>query len=554
MLKALLAVLLTGLFSCSSTDHISEIDLPGHAPLDDFDKALGIYAQGLLVFEDNAEEGIKLLQQAVILAPNEQRIVDDYVLNLNKKVNQDSTLESDVSDHEILHGTLVKTFSQSLKNNPLASYSRLKLIESFLALDQYPNALKALTGAANQLEDRSLYLAKVRYLRAVAHPGLSKELQRILVESHLVKDSDLHLTAIRYLIENGPYENAEQIMSHVKATVKTIPEMPADLPRVTVMTLLDGVLFGSDIGNAARNQAIDGIDYTNSTAQWSLLAGIFMKLEMYEEAYLVIKHRVLRETDLRWRASLNLAICCQKLGRDKERIKYLEQTLLGRPHSSYTKKSLLVAHTVSGDPQRALEIYDDIHDENDFWLQKIHFYILKETGKYESAFKVAEKIFNWPDTGKKITGITASMASTIVPVYLKMGKPALMEKRIKQAMGYLPDDMSLLNSLAYHYALESYKLDQAEEWMKKVYSHDQVTSAYADTLAWVYYKQGKYKEARKEIDFALKSEKESSAEILMHAGDIYLKLGMKQQAVAFWEKALKKDSKLKEELRLRLQK
>ena len=146
------------------------------------------------------------------------------------------------------------------------------------------------------------------------------------------------------------------------------------------------------------------------------------------------------------------------------------------------------------------------------------------------------------------------MASTIVPVYLKMGKPALMEKRIQQAMRYLPDDMNLLNSLAYHYALESYKLDQAEKWMKTVYSQDQVTSAYADTLAWVYYKQGRYKEARREIDFALKSEKESSAEILMHAGDIYLKLGMKQQAVAFWEKALKKDSKLKEELRLRLQK
>ena len=554
MLKALLAVLLTGLFSCSTTDHISEIDLPGHAPLDDFDKALGIYAQGLLVFEDNAEEGVKLLEQAVILAPNEKRIVDDYVLNLNKKVNQQSSLDSEVSDHEILHRTLIKTFTNALNNNPGATYSRLKLVESFLALDQYPNALKALTDAGDQFEDKSLFLAKIRYLRAVAHPGLPKELSRVLVENHLMNDSDLHLTAIRYLIENGPYENAEQIMSQVKAAVKTIPDMPAEIPRVTVMTLLDGVLFGSDIGNAARNQAVDGIDYTNITAQWSLLAGVFMKLEMYEEAYLVIKHRVLRETDLRWRASLNLAICCQKLGRNKERIKYLEQTLLGRPHSSYTKKSLLVAHTVSGDPERALQIYEELNDENDFWLQKIHFYILKETGRYESAFKVAERIFNWPDTGKKITGITASMASTIVPVYLKMGKPALMEKRIQQAMRYLPDDMNLLNSLAYHYALESYKLDQSEKWMKTVYSQDQVTSAYADTLAWVYYKQGRYKEARREIDFALKSEKESSAEILMHAGDIYLKLGMKQQAVAFWEKALKKDSKLKEELRLRLQK
>ena len=74
---------------------------------------------------------------------------------------------------------------------------------------------------------------------------------------------------------------------------------------------------------------------------------------------------------------------------------------------------------MDGDPNKALKVFRKLNSENDFWLQKIHFYLLKDTAKYESAFQTSEKLFNWPDPGKKITGVSVSFAASIIPVYLK---------------------------------------------------------------------------------------------------------------------------------------
>ena len=120
-----------------------------------------------------------------------------------------------------------------------------------------------------------------------------------------------------------------------------------------------------------------------------------------------------------------------------------------------------------------------------------------------------------------------------------------MEKRISQSLIYLDNDPVFLNSLAYQYAEEGYKLEQAEKWIKQVYEEIEVNSSYADTYAWVLYKMGRYEEAKVEIDLALKLEKEISPEILLHAGDIYLKLGYGSKAKEFWEKALTVKSKFK---------
>ena len=187
-------------------------------------------------------------------------------------------------------------------------------------------------------------------------------------------------------------------------------------------------------------------------------------------------------------------------------------------------------------------------------MTKINFYLLKEAGKYQSAYETAEKVFNWPDMGQRITKMTVSMASNIIPVYLKMGKPLLMEKRLQQAMRYLPEDMSLLNSIAYQYALEDYRLDEAEKLIKEVYENTQVTSSYADTYAWVLYKQEKFEEARKHIDLAIDLAKKKSPEILLHAGDIYQKLGYGKEAKEFWTEALANDPKLKHDVEVRMNK
>ena len=550
--KVLLALLLTGLFSCS-TDQSSSKDPANVLKLDDFEKALSLYAQGLLAFEADSKEGLGLLKSALLLSPYHRKIVDDFYLYTHNRIVKESFMEAEVSDHEKLHGDLIRDFSEILKKFPQANYIRLKLVESYLALDRVGEARKVLA-VKGLLEDDSLILAKIRFLRVIDSEKLPEELKRLLNNNEYKKDTQLQLTAIRYLIERGPYENSDQIREHAKMLIKHLPENKDNEARDLPFTLVDAVLYGSDIGETSRSQSVEGIDYGNITAQWSLLAGILMKLEMYEEAYTVLKYRVISKVKSRWRACLSLAICCQKLEKDEERVQYLEEAYAVRPSSSYTSKSLLVSYISSGDLEEAFKIYERIQNPNDFWLTKINFYLLKAAGKYQSAFDVAEKVFTWSDKGQRISKMTVSLASNIVPVYLKLGKPLLMEARLKQAIKYLPGDMSLLNSLAYQFAVADYKLEQAEEWIQEVYENTQVTSSYADTFAWVLYKQGRYEEAKKHIDLAISLGKKKSSEILLHAGDIYQKLGYGKQAKEYWSEALANDPKLKNDIEVRMSK
>ena len=61
-----------------------------------------------------------------------------------------------------------------------------------------------------------------------------------------------------------------------------------------------------------------------------------------------------------------------------------------------------------------------------------------------------------------------------------------------------------------------------------------------DTYAWVLFKNKDYEKALEAIDAVLELEsKKPSAEILHHAGDIYFMNGMPEEALEFWEKALK---------------
>jgi tetratricopeptide (TPR) repeat protein len=66
-------------------------------------------------------------------------------------------------------------------------------------------------------------------------------------------------------------------------------------------------------------------------------------------------------------------------------------------------------------------------------------------------------------------------------------------------------------------------------------------SSYLDTMGWVYYKLGKYEQAKEYIEKALKVGGESSV-ILEHLGDILFKLGDKDQAKKIWEKSYSLDS------------
>lgn len=108
----------------------------------------------------------------------------------------------------------------------------------------------------------------------------------------------------------------------------------------------------------------------------------------------------------------------------------------------------------------------------------------------------------------------------------------------------------ILNNYAYSLAERNQNLALALKMSKKAVALEPDSPSYLDTLGWIYFMMGKYKDAEKYIKKAYdKGNREVT--ILEHLGDVYFKLNKKKEAIKYWEMASEKDpenSKLKEKI------
>lgn len=127
----------------------------------------------------------------------------------------------------------------------------------------------------------------------------------------------------------------------------------------------------------------------------------------------------------------------------------------------------------------------------------------------------------------------------------------------EQAIAYADNDLAI-NNFAYFLAEEGKQLRKALELSRRLVEGSPDDPNHLDTHAWVLYRNGRYRQAREVIDRALQgfaqSEAGASAVIYDHAGDIYLRCGLRRQAREFWKKALTlmPDAELQRQLRRKL--
>jgi Tfp pilus assembly protein PilF len=74
----------------------------------------------------------------------------------------------------------------------------------------------------------------------------------------------------------------------------------------------------------------------------------------------------------------------------------------------------------------------------------------------------------------------------------------------------------------------------------KTIKAEPTNSTYLDTYAWILYMQERYEEAKVFIDQAVANDTDSvqGSVILDHAGDIYYKVGDREKALEYWQRAL----------------
>ena len=121
--------------------------------------------------------------------------------------------------------------------------------------------------------------------------------------------------------------------------------------------------------------------------------------------------------------------------------------------------------------------------------------------------------------------------------YYQAGDAAEAFKAYEKVLQFDPVNAYVLNNYSYYLSLRKENLAKAASMAKKANEISPGNASFEDTYAWVLYQQGYYQEALPWIEKALANDKDPSAEVLEHYGDILFKLGRNNEALDYWIKA-----------------
>lgn len=158
-----------------------------------------------------------------------------------------------------------------------------------------------------------------------------------------------------------------------------------------------------------------------------------------------------------------------------------------------------------------------------------HFYLYKK--KPQEAINLYEKILE-----NKPGDLEAFFWLGYLYDQINEGKKA--KKIWQEGLELNPSYAPILNALAYSYAEDGIKLDQAEKMVKKALNIEPNNGAYLDSLGWIYFKKDKLDEAKEYIEKALNYAQDP--EIYQHLGKVYIELGKIEKGLTIYRQGLEK--------------
>ncbi|WP_022853046.1 tetratricopeptide repeat protein [Thermodesulfatator atlanticus] len=275
------------------------------------------------------------------------------------------------------------------------------------------------------------------------------------------------------------------------------------------------------------------------------------------------------------RLLLRKALILLDLNRDQEALKILKEVVKKHPEDYTAKFYLGVAFERVGQKEKALKIYKSIPPDADVFPLAIrrvaaltndpqeiyHLFekALQANPDNKELYRMAASIFNQLDAcnlgisllseGLKKFPDDLDLATSYAILLVCEGKDEEILKVLEPFLEKYPDDPTLLNFVGYTLADLNRDLDRAEKYIKKALSLKPNDGYIVDSLAWVYYRKGKYEEALKEIERALSLSPDDPI-IHEHHGDILKALGLFKEACKAYQKALSLAQKVRDRERI----
>jgi Flp pilus assembly protein TadD len=146
---------------------------------------------------------------------------------------------------------------------------------------------------------------------------------------------------------------------------------------------------------------------------------------------------------------------------------------------------------------------------------------------------------------------SASARFSLGVVYDKLGNLDMLISSMEKAIELDAGHATAMNYLGYTYADRNMRLAEAESLILRALAIRPDDGYFIDSLAWVYYRKGDYPRAEAELRRALTFIPDDPV-ILEHMGDVLSMGGKREEAAAFFEKAISRGHEKPEEIRSKL--
>lgn len=235
-----------------------------------------------------------------------------------------------------------------------------------------------------------------------------------------------------------------------------------------------------------------------------------------------------------------------------------EACVRDQPDNLQSRVKLWQTYLMAGRPADAERVLREGKDKVEMTFG-LHFLLAQQLhGENRTEEAIAEALAGLPNLAtaenpeaqSEYHGFLADMLHSV-------GRTREAYQHYEQAVKQADNDVAL-NNFAYFLAVEGKQLRKALELSQRLTTLSPDDPNHLDTHAWVLYRNGRHRQAREVIDRALQlfaqSEEEVSPVIYDHAGDIYLRCGLRRQAREYWKQALKlmPDPQLERQLRRKL--
>ncbi len=163
-------------------------------------------------------------------------------------------------------------------------------------------------------------------------------------------------------------------------------------------------------------------------------------------------------------------------------------------------------------------------------------------GSASAMKKQNEEAITFLEKGRRFVAdkiLLTNFDSYLGDLYYQTGQEEKAFDAYEKVLRANPDNALVLNNFAYYLSLKSEQLDRAFEMSSHAVELEPDNATFIDTRAWVLYKQKRYRDAEKQMKKAIDLVKSPEGLYFEHYGDILFRLDKKEEALEYWNKALK---------------